>query len=197
MTTQSEIKYNRLMKKAEELFISLGYKAVSMEEIAEAAGISKMTIYKHFSSKEDLFIEVVLTIANRTYTSLENEMGKVPDALGKINYLMQFNQTASKDYSLAFYKDVMSTPYIMEKLMKEKYRMSRILFEKIIREGIEKGEIRKVDINFITDMLIMIIGRFGEQFISKLESKEEIDKIIEHFYDFLKYGLLGGDGVKK
>lgn len=57
MISQSEIKYNRLMEKAEELFISLGYKGVSMDQIAKEAGISKMTIYKYFSSKEELFVK--------------------------------------------------------------------------------------------------------------------------------------------
>ena len=186
------------MEKAEELFITLGYKAVSMEEIAEAAGISKMTIYKHFSSKEDLFIEIIFIIMKRTYDAIEEEIVKVEGAIKKIDYLMQFNMTASQGYSIAFYKDIMSTPYILDKIVVEKYRFSKMMFENIIRTGMEKGEIRKVDINFTTDILMMIVeGVTGKYAKKQFETREEIEQLVENFYDFLKYGLLGGDGVKK
>ncbi|AOY78138.1 TetR/AcrR family transcriptional regulator [Clostridium formicaceticum] len=192
MTTQSEIKYNRLMEKAEELFAKLGYKAVSMDEIAEAAGISKMTIYKHFSSKEALFMEVVLSMMQKGTALIEEEMGKIPGTLEKIDFLMSYNMEASKNYSLAFYKDVMSIPYVTEKLLEEKYRISRIMFERIIKEGVEKGEIREVNVSFIVDMLIMMVETFGEKYFNKINTKEEIEGITSAFYDFLKYGLLGG-----
>ncbi|AKL96303.1 transcriptional regulator TetR family [Clostridium aceticum] len=192
MTTQSEIKYNRLMEKAEELFMKLGYKAVSMDEIAEAAGISKMTIYKHFSSKEALFVEVVLNMMQKGVVLIEEKIKKISGTLEKIDFLMGYNMEASKNYSLAFYKDVMSIPYVTEKLLAEKYRISRIIFERIIQEGVEKGEIREVNVSFIVDMLIMMIETFGEKYFNKINTKEEIEGITSAFYDFLKYGLLGG-----
>ncbi|WP_070000283.1 TetR/AcrR family transcriptional regulator [Cellulosilyticum sp. I15G10I2] len=198
MATQSEIKYNRLMEKAEELFINLGYRAVSMEDIAETAGISKMTIYKHFASKEDLFIEVVLSLMNKTYILIEEEMSKITGILKKIDYLMQFNKETSKNYSIAFYKDCMSIPYVMEKLIEEKYNFSKMMFGNIIKEGMEKGEIRKVNVDFMTEMLIMILEGITAKYSKKqFESREEIEGLVENFYDFLKYGLLGGDEVKK
>ncbi|AOT69360.1 TetR/AcrR family transcriptional regulator [Geosporobacter ferrireducens] len=196
MATQSEIKYNRLMEKAEELFIKLGYKAVSMDDIAEAAGISKMTIYKHFSSKEDLFLKVTFSLMEKNSRLIDQEMKNISGVLEKIDFLMNYNMKATKDFSLAFYRDAMSIPYITEKLLEEKYKISREMFERIIREGMEKGEIRKVNVKFVTDMLIMIVGGFAECFLDKINSMEEIDQVVADFYDFLKYGLLGGHGVK-
>ncbi|SES83075.1 transcriptional regulator, TetR family [Natronincola peptidivorans] len=196
MTTQSEIKYNRLMEKAEELFTKIGYKAVSMDEIAEAAGISKMTIYKHFSSKEELFIKVILSILDRNTVMLEEDMKKIPGTLKKIDHLMKYNVEMSRQYSLAFYKDIMGSPPIMEKVMKEKYRVSRVFFQKIITDGVRKGEIREVNVDFMTDMLIMLIGVFGDKYFDKITSKEEIEAATRDFYDFLKYGLLGEKEVE-
>ncbi len=196
MATQSEIKYNRLMEKAEELFMKFGYKSISMDEIATAAGISKMTVYKHFSSKEALFIEIVLSIMHKTSVLLEEEMKKVSGTLEKIDFLMNFNMEASKNYSLAFYKDIMSIPTITEKLMEEKYRVSRIMFAGIIKEGMEKGEIRKVNVDFVTDMLMMIVDGFGKKYIDVINSREDMEGTIEDFFDFLKYGLLGGKEVE-
>jgi len=45
---------------AARLFLEKGYLGTSMDEIAAAARISKQTIYTHFSSKEQLFADLVL-----------------------------------------------------------------------------------------------------------------------------------------
>ena len=42
---------------ASDLFYRLGIRAVGVEAIAEAAGTNKMTLYRHFSSKDELVAE--------------------------------------------------------------------------------------------------------------------------------------------
>lgn len=41
---------------ATRLFIELGFDGVSMDQIATAAGVSKLTVYSHFGDKETLFV---------------------------------------------------------------------------------------------------------------------------------------------
>jgi len=48
----------KIVKKAEELFLTLGFKSITMDDIANAMGISKKTIYTHFANKTKL-VEVV------------------------------------------------------------------------------------------------------------------------------------------
>jgi AcrR family transcriptional regulator len=45
---------------AERLFLAHGFGAVSMDELAEAAGVARRTLYNQFSSKEDIFREMLL-----------------------------------------------------------------------------------------------------------------------------------------
>ena len=49
----------RILAAAEALFAELGFEAVSMSAIAEAAGVSKANVFHHFSTKKDLYIAVV------------------------------------------------------------------------------------------------------------------------------------------
>ena len=44
---------------ATALFMAQGYGAVSMDAIARAAGVSKATLYAHFSSKDQLFATII------------------------------------------------------------------------------------------------------------------------------------------
>ena len=46
----------KLLDAANEVFTSRGYHAAAMDDIAEAAGVSKPVLYQHFSSKLDLYL---------------------------------------------------------------------------------------------------------------------------------------------
>jgi AcrR family transcriptional regulator len=48
-----------IMTAAKELFLEQGFGAVSMDQVARQAGVSKATVYAHFVSKEKLFAEMV------------------------------------------------------------------------------------------------------------------------------------------
>jgi AcrR family transcriptional regulator len=49
----------RLLDEAQRLFRERGYAATSLEQIAEAAEVTKGAIYGHFSSKEDLLLSAI------------------------------------------------------------------------------------------------------------------------------------------
>ena len=44
---------------AEELFAAQGYRGISMREIAEATGLAKASIYHHFASKKEIYLQVL------------------------------------------------------------------------------------------------------------------------------------------
>ena len=54
-----ETKRQQILKGAVKVFTENGFDASSMDKIAEVAGVSKITVYKHFQSKENLFQEIV------------------------------------------------------------------------------------------------------------------------------------------
>jgi AcrR family transcriptional regulator len=56
----------RLLAVAAELFYRHGIRAVGVEAIAEAAGTNKMTLYRHFPSKDELVTECLRQAASET-----------------------------------------------------------------------------------------------------------------------------------
>ena len=52
-------KVKQILPVASDLFLRHGFEAVTMDEVARAAGVSKATLYAHFASKEDLFAVVM------------------------------------------------------------------------------------------------------------------------------------------
>ena len=50
---------DRLLATADELFYSEGVRAVGVERLLEVSGVGRASFYRHFSSKEDLFLAVL------------------------------------------------------------------------------------------------------------------------------------------
>jgi TetR/AcrR family transcriptional regulator, mexJK operon transcriptional repressor len=48
-----------ILEAAKRLFVAQGFEGSSMDQIAAAAGVSKLTVYSHFGDKESLFAEAV------------------------------------------------------------------------------------------------------------------------------------------
>ncbi|TGT37621.1 TetR/AcrR family transcriptional regulator [Mesorhizobium sp. M8A.F.Ca.ET.165.01.1.1] len=70
--TRSARKDREIIQAATAAFIAKGYDGTSMEEIATRAGASKQTVYKHFTDKETLFGEVVLSTAGQVNDIIES-----------------------------------------------------------------------------------------------------------------------------
>ncbi len=60
----SERPRERILKTACELFYKHGIRGIGVDAIAEAAGTNKMTLYRHFGSKDDLIIECLKQVAD-------------------------------------------------------------------------------------------------------------------------------------
>ncbi|WP_018618878.1 TetR/AcrR family transcriptional regulator [Spirosoma luteum] len=61
----------RILAEAERLFWKFGVRSVTMEEIAKQLGISKKTIYQHFSDKEQILYQVIQHKTSRNQSEME------------------------------------------------------------------------------------------------------------------------------
>jgi len=64
----------QLLDAALQSFGAHGFHATSMNHIAAAAGVTKPVLYQHFSSKDELFLEVVMGAGERVRSEMEREL---------------------------------------------------------------------------------------------------------------------------
>jgi len=64
----------QLLAAAQELFVSHGYHAAAMDDIAERAGVSKPVLYQHFPSKLDLYLALLDTHAEDMLTRVRQAL---------------------------------------------------------------------------------------------------------------------------
>lgn len=62
--TKSDAKRAAILRGAKAVFLASGFGGANMDEVAARAGVSKMTVYRHFGSKEDLFAGVITELGN-------------------------------------------------------------------------------------------------------------------------------------
>ena len=62
---------DKIIHKATELFFKLGFKSVTMDDIANEMCISKKTIYKFFANKELLIAEGTNLLHNKIHNGIE------------------------------------------------------------------------------------------------------------------------------
>src|SRR3974390_3924202 len=68
----------RLLAVAADLFYRHGIRAVGVEAIAEAAGTNKMTLYRHFASKDELVAEYLRRLAAKAGASWDRRAAQHP-----------------------------------------------------------------------------------------------------------------------
>src|SRR4051794_26230884 len=69
---------------AKRLFLALGFGPVSMDDLANAAGVARRTLYNQFSSKEEIFREMLLGVSGQLEDALPpgiETQGDVEDVL--------------------------------------------------------------------------------------------------------------------
>jgi AcrR family transcriptional regulator len=95
----------RLLTAAQELIEEGGYGAASVIAIAERAGLAAGTLYRHFASKEELFVEVFRAVCSREERAmrLAAETSQDADAAERLEIVLAtFAQRALRNPRLAW-----------------------------------------------------------------------------------------------
>lgn len=103
--TRSARKHKAILDAATEVFLRDGYLGASMDEIAALSAVSKQTVYKHFVSKEALFVEVVSSMTSAAGDTVHDQRAE----LGTNSNL----ETYLKDYAYR-QLEVVLTPRLMQ-----------------------------------------------------------------------------------
>ena len=190
--TQTSRKFRRrdeILRAATDLFSEKGYHEVTMEEIAEEMGVSKGTIYNYFSSKENLYLEILKGSFEAIEALLHEEVENSDPAPLKLRKLLTTIFT--------FYRRNLKVLRILSRdethLLKEhfelteKWRARRVrLYEKIIEKGIDEGNFVRQNPRLRALMLYGAVGAVMVHHDFSMDAGEVADAVFSQ----LASGLL-------
>jgi len=156
-----EMMKNEIVSKSEELFLTLGFKNVTMDDIAAAMGISKKTIYIHFSNKTELVRTVTFSILDQIYLGIERinkaAVNPIEELYDIKMFLMDYlkNERGSAHYQLKKYY-----PKVFEQLEVKKFEKMHSSVERSLIRGVEL-ELFRADIDVAFISRVYFVGMSG------------------------------------
>ena len=176
---------SKIILKATELFLSLGFKSVTMDDLANSMGISKKTIYQFFKNKNYLIsscMEVLQKGVVKSFKQIsinaENPIIELFHVKKEAMKILGNTENAPQFQLQKFY------PEIYQELKSREFDLVRDVIQESLKKGIKSGYFREeINIDFITR--IYINGMRGVRDINLFPLNEfKIEKVIE---DFLEY----------
>ena len=134
---KKEATLERLREVALELFDESGFDAVSVDDIAEVAGVSKTTFYRYFPSKEDLLFgrgAEHIALVSAVFAERPLDESPIEAARHAFRAIAEVYQ-ADPDQKLAMSRIIQSTPSLAAGS-----QASHALFEETLREEVARRQ---------------------------------------------------------
>ncbi len=148
----------RILEFALHKFFSEGFYKTTMDEIASELRVSKKTIYKYFSTKEELLDEVINTLQRTGKANIDDISNSKIDALQKLIKLKSFFTSVFIKLTPKFFKD-------MEQHGQDRWRkidkFRTVLIQKNLIKIIEQGKKEKLFKDFDSKVIMtMMLSSF-------------------------------------
>lgn len=163
MPTQrrGEETHSRILQAAAAAFAEQGYDRTGVAEICRRAQVSKGAFYYHFSSKQDLFLELLglwLTEMDTELAELGAGREPVPDKLLRMTEQVRRVFQAAGDQLpifLEFWAQAAHDPAIWEATIAP-YRQYRAFFSQMVASGIHEGTLRPMDPDVASRVIVSL-----------------------------------------
>jgi AcrR family transcriptional regulator len=194
-------KRNQILEAAKVLFSRQGYSKTSVDDISQAVGMRKSSLYYYFKSKEDLFMSASKNEWEGQFKRFEKEANKQDNPFDKIiAYITQ---------SLNYYEKVVIDNKIPVKSLIETRNLYRSFVNQInrggiefyihaINEGITKNIFTPCDVEKIAETMFLV--KFSIQydqlsmFLHTYPTEEDWTHIREHILYAIQLIL---EGIRK
>jgi predicted transcriptional regulator len=148
-----------ILKKSGEIFQKLGFKSVTMDDIANELGISKKTIYKYYKNKAELVDEAVSYIHKSIYNSIMCVCNEGHNAIQE-NYEMKkiFKELFKNSDDSPIYQLQKYYPKTFQKIINNEFSMFKECISKNLEKGISEGLYQKnLDIYLTTKFYFSLV----------------------------------------
>ncbi len=182
-----EDKRQELVEIATRVFLRYGYRKTTLDDIAEAAGLQKSSLYHYFDNKDDLFRETVSDIHNQLIERFEQELTGKNGLLHELNgYIESIKSEIRRlqpniEFMLEDIEEVL--PKTRDLTDKMHTRMNAMLVRRL-EKAIEDGELRPCPVKD----LAVIVNMFLERVLKACEMSDHHAKAADdamHYVEVL------------
>lgn len=168
-------------------FNERGYAAVSVEEIAASAGVTKATLYYHFPGKPEIFVESIRHLASKIHAMIEGIVTRhdlpVPERLALVaRTRREFFATMSFREGLKEEAHQYITPE-QEARIHQSWGRVHEMFRALMAEGVERGELKPISPDILASAFGQLMRPTAHEGIEHL-GMETIDNAMLELFIF-------------
>ena len=188
----------KIIEKSNELFLNLGFKSVTMDEIANSLGVSKKTIYKYFKNKTDLIDGVTNHIFDTICCGIDEICEQKGNPIDELFNIKQFVMTHLKDEkSSPQYQLQKYYPKIYSSLKQKQFKVMQGCVLENLKYGIEIGVYRKgIDIEFISRIYFNGLTGIKDKEMFPLKNYS-MKTLMNYYYEYHLRGICTPLGLEK
>lgn len=144
----------QILEKAKEMYLTLGFKGVTLDDIAQEMSISKKTIYLHYANKNELVEAVVTNLLQTIFTEINKISASNVNAVEELFEIRKYlRRTVEDRYKLAIYQMHKFFPEISQKMQFRQFGRMQESITYNLKKGIEQGLYRRhINIEFASRM---------------------------------------------
>jgi AcrR family transcriptional regulator len=144
----------QLLDAAREVFVSQGYHAAAMDEIAERAGVSKPVLYQHFPGKLDLYLalldqsvdELVATVRDALISTTDNRQRVAATFSAYFEYVEREHQA----FRLVFESDLGNEEAVRDMLERGQRECAEMISPLVSQDaGLDEEEARLLSVGMV------------------------------------------------
>ena len=187
-----------ILKTAADLFLTYGFKSVTMDEIANALGMSKKTLYQHFENKTQLVEETTqfmfAFISHGINCICELNKNPIEEIYEIKSFLMKHlkNEKSSPQYQLQKYY-----PNIFENLKQNQYCVMEDCVKRNLNRGVELELYRKtININFISKIYFNSMMALKDKDLFPL-NEFSMQSLMNNYLEYHLRGICTPKGIEE
>ena len=145
-------KYELILSSSRKLIEEIGFSALTMDKVAQKAGIAKGTVYLYFKDKNELMDKVLSSGFEKMFERIRGNVGMKEGAVNKLRALIKENINhiyENRYFFKTIFLDEVNVVFLKKK-SKESFNLRRKRYTDfigaIIKSGIESKEFRS-DLN--------------------------------------------------
>ena len=193
--TKKQIKRERILEAAADLFSQKSYHKVMMEDVAKMTSVAKGTVYNYFSSKEDLYFSIMSLRMGNLIRSLqkqiENEKNSI-DSLRSFTLHLYMFLMKYQNFFLMYRKDSLNSENDFCVELRQLDHQLKTILTGIIDSGISESVFRNIDGDFaVTSIMGTIYGTIQRNIQTQINENEKIIER-ERLFEFILHALYSG-----
>jgi AcrR family transcriptional regulator len=152
-----------ILSAAKAVFSTKGYRASTVSDIIDEAGVARATFYKYFPNKRHVLFVLMVEFLNTLYENTRNYIVKEPDSpdelAGRIrNGLVLFYRyfLENSGIVLVYYREAFGTDPRLYAAWDDFDRRMNLLLSGVLERGVEIGLIRPIDTKLVASAILMI-----------------------------------------